>query len=101
MRLLLQICLISIAFSAAARAGQDLVFNGDFETDSAQSPPPGWAMWGAQEWKPPANFTRDTTQSIRGEPDSESITPKIRKGAGEECCRSVNKRSAGGIVFHG
>ncbi len=44
-------------------AGEDkVVFADDFETPSAQSPPANWAMWGAQQDKVPANYTRDTAQ---------------------------------------
>ena len=43
------------------------VFSDDFETPSLQSPPSGWAMWGAEEFKVPANYTRDTTQLHGGQ----------------------------------
>ncbi len=46
---------------------KNLVFNGDFELSSPQSPPPGWAMWGAERFKVPAHFTRDTTQPHNGQ----------------------------------
>ena len=38
----------------------------DFETLSTQNPPPGWAMWGAEQYKVPANYTRDTAQPALG-----------------------------------
>lgn len=44
-----------------------VVFGDDFETPSAQSPPPNWVMWGAQQYKIPAHFTRDTTQAHGGQ----------------------------------
>ena len=51
----------SIAF------GNPVIFADDFETPSAQSPPANWAMWGAQQDKVPANYTRDTTQPHGGQ----------------------------------
>ncbi|MFQ6042853.1 MAG: hypothetical protein ACE5PV_18500, partial [Candidatus Poribacteria bacterium] len=45
---------------------ENLVYNGDFEIDSTTSPPPGWAMWGAKQYKIPANYTRDTANPHRG-----------------------------------
>jgi len=47
--------------------GENLVFNGDFEMASAESPPPGWTMWGASQWKIKANYTRDTTRPHGGQ----------------------------------
>ena len=47
--------------------GNPVVFADDFETPSAQSPPANWAMWGAQQDKVPANYTRDTTQPHGGQ----------------------------------
>jgi len=44
-----------------------VVFADDFETPSAQSPPANWAMWGAQQDKVPANYTRDTAQRHGGQ----------------------------------
>ena len=44
-----------------------VVFADDFETPSAQSPPANWAMWGAQQDKVPANYTRDTAQPHGGQ----------------------------------
>lgn len=52
------------SLSAAER---NLVVNGDFDQASPASPPPGWVMWGAQEFKTPANYTRDTSQPHRGQ----------------------------------
>jgi hypothetical protein len=49
-----------------AGEGPNLVYNGDFELDSPDSPPPGWTMWGAQQYKVPANFTRDTAAPHEG-----------------------------------
>ncbi|MGQ9731850.1 MAG: hypothetical protein ACUVX8_11340 [Candidatus Zipacnadales bacterium] len=50
-----------------AGAAQNLVYNGDFEEKSAVNPPPGWVMWGAQVYKVPENFTRDTNRPHAGE----------------------------------
>lgn len=47
-------------------AHENLVANGDFERESATSPPDGWTMWGASQYKIAANFTRDTTQAHTG-----------------------------------
>src|SRR4030042_1462427 len=44
----------------ALTAAEDLLRNGDLEEASDAQPLPGWAMWGAQQFKDPANFTRDT-----------------------------------------
>ena len=54
------------AANAALAAGNNLVFHEDFEPASTQSPPPGWAMWGAAQHKVPANYTRDTTNPHSG-----------------------------------
>jgi hypothetical protein len=50
-----------ISFSAAlvwVSWGQEtnVVFSDDFETPSPKNPPANWAMWGAEEFKIPANF---------------------------------------------
>ena len=65
MRLLLTL-LYAAAANAALAAGDNLVFHDDFEAASTQSPPPGWAMWGAAPYKVPANYTRDTTNPHSG-----------------------------------
>ncbi|MBI2299445.1 MAG: hypothetical protein HYU66_10975 [Armatimonadetes bacterium] len=44
----------------------NLAFNGDFEQVTAVSPPPGYAMWGAEKWKVPGNYTRDGTNPHSG-----------------------------------
>ena len=52
----------------AAAAGEGkVIFADDFEMPSAQSPPANWAMWGAQQDKVPANYTRDTAQRHQGQ----------------------------------
>jgi hypothetical protein len=51
-----------------ARAGEGkVVFVDDFEAPSTQNPPANWAMWGAQQDKVPANYTRDTGQPHAGQ----------------------------------
>lgn len=46
---------------------QTTVMSYDFEQASPQSPPPGWSMWGAEQYKTPANYTRDTTNPHGGQ----------------------------------
>ncbi len=55
-----------VAVRLVAAAEEKVVFLDDFESPSAQTPPPGWAMWGAQEFKVPANYSRDTHQPHGG-----------------------------------
>ncbi len=43
-----------------------VVFADDFGTPSAQNPPANRAMWGAQQDRVPANYTRDTAQRHEG-----------------------------------
>ena len=57
---------IACAASAASGANTNLIFHDDFETASTQDPPSGWAMWGASQYKIPANYTRDTTNPHGG-----------------------------------
>ncbi len=57
----------TIVCCALAADAPNLVTNGDFELDSPDSPPPGWTMWGAQQYKDPANYTRDTRDPHRGD----------------------------------
>ncbi len=54
---------VRIAFASEDK----VVFADDFETASDQSPPANWAMWGAQPYKVPANYTRDTAQHHEGQ----------------------------------
>lgn len=44
-----------------------VVLEDDFETDTGVSPPGGWSMWGAEVYKVPAHFTRDTTDPHGGQ----------------------------------
>ncbi len=52
---------------ALCRADAAMIFHDDFEQASTASPPPGWTMWGADQYKKPANYTRDTTQAHGGQ----------------------------------
>jgi hypothetical protein len=71
-RCLLLIGLAAVGFVGAgqvrvALADEDkVVFADDFETPSVQSPPANWALWGAQQYKVPANYTRDTAEHHQG-----------------------------------
>lgn len=40
--------------------------NGDFESDLAAMPPPGWVMWGAEQYKVPRNYTSDPANAHSG-----------------------------------
>jgi len=59
---------VAAAFLWLARGAraENLVSNGDFELPSPESPPPGWVMWGPEEYKVPANYTRDTANPRQG-----------------------------------
>ena len=57
---------VSLLAVPLVRADDNLIANGDFERVSTQSPPPGWTMWGADRFKVPANFTRDTESPHAG-----------------------------------
>lgn len=59
--------LLLVALAAPSYAAENLIYNGDFELASPDSPPPGWAMWGANAYKVPANYTRDTTNPHSGQ----------------------------------
>lgn len=54
---------VTIALPRLARGAETVVFRADFETATTAAPPVGWAMWGAQQYKDPANFARDTRQA--------------------------------------
>lgn len=62
---MLRLTLVALLLAPAVGA-DNLLYNGDFELASNDSPPPGWSMWGAQQWKNPANYTRDTTNPHGG-----------------------------------
>ncbi len=66
MKVLLVLLVVSTA-SVAIGAEPQVVFRDDFEAASDARPPRGWAMWGAEPFKVPANYTRDLTQPHRGQ----------------------------------
>ena len=57
------VCLLAMP---GVRGDDNLIVNGDFESVSSQAPPPGWAMWGEERFKVPANFTRDMDRPHAG-----------------------------------
>jgi len=61
------IWLIILSWLSATASGDNLIYNGDFELPSSESPPPGWTMWGARKYKIPDNYTRDTVHPHSGE----------------------------------
>ncbi len=63
-RLLLLISIV-LAESVLATEGK-LVLQDDFEASSSERPPPGWAMWGAHDFKVPDNYTLDLDQPRGG-----------------------------------
>lgn len=52
--------------AAGIQTGETLVFHSDFEAPVEKGLPPGWSMWGADPYKDPANFTRDTAHPRSG-----------------------------------
>lgn len=66
MKLLMLVLLVASA-NASYAADANVVFSDDFESASPQSPPALWAMWGAQEFKVPGNYTRDTREPHAGQ----------------------------------
>jgi hypothetical protein len=61
MKLLILIWCAAFAL-ACPGAGTNVVFSDGFETPSLQSQPSNWAVWGAEEFKTPASYARDTAQ---------------------------------------
>jgi len=51
---------------SAITSGNNLIYNVDFELPSLENPPSGWAMWGADKYKIPDNYTRDTVNPHSG-----------------------------------
>ncbi|MCY2954830.1 MAG: carbohydrate binding domain-containing protein [Planctomycetota bacterium] len=74
------VCLMVVALAVTAHSQENLVFNGDFEDQSAQNPPPGWAMWGDPQWKVAVNFTRDATVAHGGKTSFRIHHPKDTQG---------------------
>ncbi len=65
------LCLVAwligaLVFQSAVALGENLIYNGDFELESAESPPPGWTIWGPERYKDAANYTRDTADPHGG-----------------------------------
>jgi hypothetical protein len=56
------VLILSLWLMTPVDGAQTVVFRADFETPATTNPPAGWSMWGAQKYKDPANFTRDTQQ---------------------------------------
>jgi hypothetical protein len=59
--------LLMVVAGTAFCGDASVVFHDDFEQASTASPPAGWAMWGAEQYKTPANYTRDTTNAHSGQ----------------------------------
>lgn len=59
--------LLALAASVALGADAAVIFHDDFEAATTACPPPGWKMWGAERFKTPANYTRDTTNPHSGQ----------------------------------
>ncbi len=60
------LCMLFLGQIAMAQPAANLVTNGDFETAAPTNPPTGWAMWGGDKGKDPANYTRDETVAHSG-----------------------------------
>ncbi len=68
MRLRMAVTALSLATVLSGQAAENLIYNGDFELVGAPgAPPPGWTMWGAEAYKNPANYSRDTTNPHGGQ----------------------------------
>ena len=63
----LSLALVTWVTGSAICNDANVVFRDDFEADPTASPPPGWAMWGSEQYKSPANYTRDTTAPHSGQ----------------------------------
>ncbi len=85
-RHLLTVGLIAVVWAGASQIraaganGGKAVFADDFETPSDRSPPANWAMWGAQQYKVPANYTRDTAQHHEGQASFRIYHPAKTQG---------------------
>ena len=59
--------LLTLAANAGFCDEANVIFHDDFEAASTVSPPPGWTMWGPEQYKTPANYARDTTNPHNGQ----------------------------------
>ncbi|MGB9687737.1 hypothetical protein [Thermogutta sp.] len=66
--------------SFAVTASRNLIVNGDLERDDDRKPPFGWVMWGAQQFKNPENYTRDTQIRRSGKASLRIFHPKDTAG---------------------
>jgi len=57
--------LTAVILSTAYVSAKDIIRNGGFE-DETPGVPPGFCMWGAEEFKKPENYTRDTNNPHSG-----------------------------------
>ncbi|MEI8289276.1 MAG: hypothetical protein WCH99_07370 [Verrucomicrobiota bacterium] len=61
------VCLIVILAANAVFCGEvKVLFQDDFEKTTALTPPPGWSMWGAEQYKNPAHYTFDSANARHG-----------------------------------
>ena len=67
MRVLMGVVVLSLGVAVAGQAADSLIYNGDFELPAAESPPPGWTMWGAEVYKVAANYSRDPANPHGGQ----------------------------------
>ncbi|MFN8487970.1 MAG: carbohydrate binding domain-containing protein [Caldilineaceae bacterium] len=58
-RYLLWLCLLCLLWEPTYAQNTNLIYNGDFELATNDRPPLGWLMWGDDQYKNPANYTRD------------------------------------------
>jgi sulfur carrier protein ThiS len=58
---------LTLAAGTAFCDDATVVFHDDFEATSTASPPLGWTMWGAEQYKTPSNYTHDTTNPHTGQ----------------------------------
>lgn len=67
MHLRLAAAALILALGVTGSGADNLVHNGDVEMVAPAAPPPGWSMWGAEAYKNPANYSRDTGNPHRGQ----------------------------------
>lgn len=64
----------------AVAAARNLIVNGDLEIDEDRKPPLGWVMWGAEQYKNPEHFRRDTQVRRSGRASLRIFHPKDSAG---------------------